>query len=188
MIKASDLKKGSFVMVNDAPCVVENIVIQTPSARGGASLYKVRFKTLANKQKIDKTFKGDDSMPTVDFDKRNVQYLYSSQDTYSFLDLDSYEQYDLNESLAEAAIPYLIDDMEGISLLIADGSILGIELPPVVEMEIEECGPSIKGASATSRTKPATFSTGLTIQVPEYLSSGEVVKIGTDSNEFLGRA
>jgi elongation factor P len=188
MIKASDLKRGTIVMVNDTPCTVDNVFIQTPSARGGASLYKVRFKTLTNKQKIDKTFKGDDSMPSVDFDKREVQYLYSSQDTYSFLDLESYEQYDLPESMIESAIPYLIDDMEGITLLIADGKILGIELPPVVEMEISDCGPSIKGASATSRTKPASFVTGLTIQVPEYLSSGEVVKIDTDTNEFLGRA
>ena len=72
--------------------------------------------------------------------------------------------------------------------LIADGSLLGIELPNSIVLEVVECSPGIKGASASARTKPATLSTGLVVQVPEYLSSGEKIKLNTDTGDFMSRA
>ena len=188
MAKISDLKRGSIVLVEETPHVVEDLVIQTPSARGGASIYKIRFRSLTTKQKRDKTFKGEDVLPAVAFDRREVQYLYHQGDTYEFMDLADYSQFGLSAEDIADEVPYLVEDMEDIRALVADGKILGIELPPVVEMPVEQCDPSIRGASATARTKPATLPTGLVVQVPEYLSQGQVIRVDTRTGKFLSRA
>ena len=188
MIKISDIKRGSIVLINDAPSVVDTLQVQSPSARGGASLYKIRFRNLVTRQKVDKTYKGDDTVQEVAFERRDVQYLYNSGGAYTFMDLETYDQFDLNEDALENAIPFLVDDMENIQALIADGQPLAIHMPATVDLEVTECDPGIKGASATSRTKPATLSTGLIVQVPEYLEPGEIITVDTDTRDFLGRA
>ncbi|NQT92710.1 MAG: translation elongation factor EF-P, partial [Lentisphaerae bacterium] len=83
---------------------------------------------------------------------------------------------------------YISEDVEGTKALLSDGKVLGIELPPTVELNIEQCDPSMRGASATARTKPATLTTGLVIQVPEYVAPGEKVRVDTRTGKFLGRS
>jgi elongation factor P len=188
MVRVSELERGSVVGISNTPHVVEELQVQTPSARGGASLYKIRFRNLANKQKLDKTFKGDDTLEDLDVDRREVQFLYRDQDSFTFMDLSDYNQFTLfPDDIGDQAV-YLAEDMEGIRVLIVDEKVVAIELPPVVELEITECDPSIRGASATARTKPATLSTGLVVQVPEYISNGEVIRIDTRTGKFLSRA
>jgi len=188
MPKAADLKRGAIVELNNAPHRVEDLTVQTPSARGGASLYKIRFRNLVTKQKEDRTFKGDDSLNSLEFRRKEVQFSYENQGDYVFTDLDDYSEVSLRgEAIGDDRF-YLTDGLEGIYVLVAEGSILGIELPDVVELQIAECGPGIKGASATARTKPATMSTGLVVQVPEYLEQGEVLRIDTRTGKSLGRA
>ena len=80
------------------------------------------------------------------------------------------------------------EGIEGVQALIADGVLLGLELPTTVELEITECAPSMKAASSSARTKPATLSTGLIVQVPEYLAAGEVIKVNTETGAFMSRA
>lgn len=187
-MRASDLNRSSIVSIGGIPHRVENVSVQTPSARGGGSLYKVRFRNVQSGQKVDQTLKGDDPLEEAHFETREVQFLYRTGDRFTFMDLEDYNQFDLNAAEIDEAIPYLIEDMEGIKALVSDGSILGITLPDTVEMEIVECDPSIKGASATARTKPARLVTGLTVQVPEYIAQGETIRIDTRNNAFLQRA
>ena len=111
-----------------------------------------------------------------------------STDGVTFMDRESYEQYIVPEELIEEELMYIADGMEGILALIADETLLGIELPSTVTLAIAECAPGIKGASASARTKPATLSTGLVVQVPEYLDEGEMIKVNTDSGEYISRA
>ena len=174
--------------IDGAPHTVEDLQIQTPSARGGASFYKLRFRNLATKQKLDRQFKGEDQLGDVDFARREVQFLYEQGGAYEFMDLTDYSQFTLNATDIEQEIPYLIDDIEGIRALVADGRILGIELPPSVEMRIVECEPAMKGATAQARAKPATMPTGLVVNVPEYLAPGDGIRIDTRTGKFLGRA
>ncbi|MGD9872780.1 MAG: elongation factor P-like protein YeiP [Kiritimatiellia bacterium] len=188
MIKACNITKNSVVEIAGAPHTVENIVVQTPSARGGATLYKIRFRNIKTQQKVDQTLRGDDPFKEADFDTREVQYLYKNGDIYTFMDVEDYSQFELNEADIEDAIPYLVEDMEGITALMSDGRVLCIRMPDVVEMKIEQCDPSIKGASATARNKPATMTTGLTVLVPEYISQGEVIRVDTRTKAFVSRA
>jgi elongation factor P len=124
----------------------------------------------------------------ADCQKVRVQYSYLDGDNVVFMDIEDYSQYNLSlDDLGEDFL-YITEGLEGITALLSDGKILGIELPQVVEMAIVETDPSIKGASATSRTKPAKLVTGLEIQVPEYLGTGETVKINTTTGKFMSRA
>lgn len=188
MLRASELKRGSIVSIDTVPHVVEQFTVQTPSARGGASLYKIRFRDLVSKRKVDKVFKGDDALQDVDVTKREVQFSYAEPGSYVFMDLEDYSEFRLSSEDIEEEAAYLHEGLEGIQALLSDGHVLTIELPPVVEMAIKECDPSIKGASATARTKPAKLVTGLIVQVPEYLSQGETIRVDTRTGKFLSRA
>jgi elongation factor P len=187
MIKVRDLTKAQLVKHNGAPHRMESLHVQNPSARGGSSLYKMRFRNLVTQNKTDVVYKGEDQLEEVSVDTIDVQFAYQSGDTYAFMDNETYEQYELPKQEIEDILPYLVPDMEGIRALIKDGHVLTLLMPDVVELEIIGCDPSMKGASATSRTKPATLSTDLIVQVPEYLAPGEVIRVDTRSNEFLGR-
>jgi elongation factor P len=121
------------------------------------------------------------------FSKQAVQYSYAHGDQHTFMVLDDYSEVSFNEADIKDELQYITEDMEGIHVLVSDGRTLGLELPSVAELEIRECDPSMRGASATARTKPATLVTGLIVQVPEYLSPGEVIKVDTRSAAFLGR-
>jgi elongation factor P len=188
MVKACDLKKTSVIDIDGAPHCVENISQQAPTARGGNTLYKVRFRNVSTKAKVDKTFRGEDALQETSYETREVQYLYQDGDRFTFMDLESYEQFELVKDDVEECLPFLIEEMEGILALVSDGKILTLRMPDVVELEIVECPPAMKGASATSRTKPATLTTGLIVQVPEYIEQGETIKVDTRDRKYLSRA
>lgn len=187
-MKACDLKKGAVVSINGTTYVAKDIQVKSPSSRSGNTLYKATFRDVVTKQKFEQTYKGEDTLQEVDFARRPIQMLFKESASATFMDLESYEQYTLDSEALESELPYLIDGLQGLFVLIADDAVLGIELPASVEMEISDCAPSIKGASATSRSKPATMPTGLTINVPEYLAQGERIKINTMTGEFISRA
>ncbi|MEE8379175.1 MAG: elongation factor P-like protein YeiP [Gammaproteobacteria bacterium] len=188
MPKASELKRGNVVEIKGDPYVVKKIESRSPSSRGAQTIYKLRFRNAKTGQKLDESCKADDMFTSVDLIKRQVQYLYQDGDMFTFMDIEDYSQYTLDKNELEDCLGYLTDGMEGIYALIVDDRVLGIELPQVVELKITETSPAIKGASATSRTKPATLVTGLEVQVPEYIETGEVLKINTDNGKFMSRA
>jgi len=188
MAKACDLKKGSLVGINGLPHVVEDLKISTPSARGAASIYRFRFRNLVTKAKQDVSCKGDEPFSDVDFERRPVQYLYKEADLYTFMDSEDFSQFSLTEDSLSDQLQYLIEDMEGIFALLSDGKVLTIEMPQKVELRIASCDPVMKGASVTSRNKPATCQTGLVVQVPEYLEAGETILVDTTTGTYLSRA
>lgn len=187
-MKASELKKGMVISLDGEKLLVREIHVQSPSSRSGNTLYKVQARNLVTKQKFEKNFKGEDVVHAVEFSRRPVQLLYREADTCIFMDTETYEQFAIDNSSLELELPFMMDGMEGIMGLMSEGSLLGVELPGTVVMEIIECAPGIKGASASARTKPATLPTGLIAQVPEYLSPGEKIKVNTASGEFVSRA
>ncbi|MCJ7610685.1 MAG: elongation factor P [Candidatus Aminicenantes bacterium] len=188
MIRASDLKKGAVVKIDNEPHIVETITVQTPGARGAATLYKVRFRSLQSKRKTDQAFRGDDVLPEGDFERRPVQLLYGDSSGWAFMDLRDYSQFTLTKDDLEAEWPYLTEGLEGLVALVSEGRVLGIELPLLVSLKIVETSPSVKGGSVTARNKPAVLSTGLVVQVPEYMSEGEVIRVDTRSGLFVSKA
>ena len=188
MPKASELKKGSVVELDGEVYIARQIDIRNPSARGASTLYKVRFFSVRSGQKMEQTLKGDDFVKDGDLTKRSVSFSYREGDMITFMDMENYSQYTLNADVLEYQSGYMTEDLEGMIALLIDGQIVGIEIPQTVVLEITETAPGIKGASASARTKPATLSTGLEIQVPEYLESGELIKVNTTNAKFVSRA
>lgn len=188
MIKACDLKRGGIVKLDGTPHIVEDLQIQTPSARGGATLYKIRFRNVRTRQKTDLSLKGDDPLQDADLERREVQYLFVDAAGYTFMDLGDYSQFTLDPAQVEMEKPFLTDGLEGIQALMSEGRVIGIQLPAVVELEITETDPAIRGATASARNKPARLSTGHMIKVPEYMQNGEIVRVDTRTGEFLSRA
>lgn len=188
MAKASELKKGMVVDVNGMPHVVKQIEVRNPSSRGASTLYKVRFNNLKTGQKLDESLKGDDSFKEADFVRAKAQFSYVDGDNYIFMNVEDYTQYTLSSEDLEGQIGYLTDGLEGIIALLVDDEMIGIELPSSVVMAIVETTPAIKGATASARTKTAKLTTGIEIQVPEYLEIDDMVKVNTETGKFMSRA
>lgn len=188
MPKASDLKKGMIIDINGVPHIVKQLESKSPSSRGAATLYKVRFNNLQTHQKLDSSFKGDDVLKEADCMRIPVQLSYLDGETYYFMNTEDFSQYGINAEQLEGQIPFLTEQQEDIIALIVDGSLLGIELPQSVNLVITDTAPAVSGSSATNRNKTATLATGLEIQVPEYLERGESVKVNTVSGKFMSRA
>jgi elongation factor P len=186
--KANELKPGSAIEINGEPYVVKKIDVRNPTSRGATTLYKVRYAHMKTRQKLDETYKSDDMLKTADCAKVNVQYSYQDGETYYFMNTESYEQYALSAEDLEGQTEYLTDGLEGIVMLLMDDAALGIQLPTTISLQIVETPPAMKGASATSRTKTAKLTTGLEVQVPEYIESGELIKVNTETGKFSSRA
>ena len=187
-MKASDLKKGQVLDIDGRNILVKDLDVQSPSSRSGSTLYKVRGVDIVSKQKYENRFKGDEVLQTVDFGRRAVQYLFQDSDGCTFMDKETFEQYTLGTDVLEEELLYLSEDLDGIVAMIADEAILGIVLPATVALEITDTAPGMKAASASSRTKPATLTTGLVVQVPEYLTNGELIKVNSGTGEYISRA
>ena len=187
-MQAKEIKSGAIVNYNSAPCLIESVTVQSPTARGAATYYKYRGRNLITKQKVDITLRGGESLDEADFRKRPVKYMYADPTHVHFLDQDNYEQYSLlKEDVAEES-KYMTDNLEGMLALIYNDECVGVQLPVAVELKVVQCDPGMKGSSATARSKPATLETGLVVQVPEYLSQGETIKVDTRDGSYLSRA
>ena len=188
MLSTNELKKGVIIEYEGAPCAVETVKVSSPTARAGNTITRVRLRNLRTKQKLDVSFRGGETFPEADFEKRPIQLLYVEQGTYHFMDKESYEQFGIHEDDLEWERGFLKDDLEGIVALFSDQEVLGIELPNTVALKITETTPAIKGASVNARTKPATLETGVVVKVPEHIAEGEIVNVDTRTGDFLGRA
>ncbi len=185
---AKDIKRGTILNYLDAPCMIEGISVQSPSARGAATLYKFRARNLVTKQKVDITLKGGESLPEADFHRRAVKFMYADATAMHFLDEVDFNQFAVPLGDIEEEGKYLTDRLEGVQILIYNDQAVGIQIPSTVELTITQCDPAVRGNSATGRTKAATLETGLVVQVPEYLSTEETIKVDSRTGEFLSRA
>lgn len=188
MPKASDIKKNQAIEHDGKVFLVRDVLKSAPCGRAGASIYRMRMYDVATGNKVDEGFKADEILPLADFSRRQVTFSYMDGEEYVFMDSEDYTPYHINKEDIADETPFITEDTQGMQVLTVDEKPVAIDLPASVEMIITETDPSIKGASATARTKPASFATGLTIQVPEYIATGEKVKVSTAEHRFLGRA
>ena len=142
-MKASELKTGMVIQVEGRNVLVRDVQVQTAASRSGNTLYKLRGRDVVSKQKVDRAFKGDEVLQPVDFERRPVSFLFQDPEGCTFMDAETYEQYVFGlDDLAEE-LPYLTEGIEGVQALVADGQVLGIELPATVVLEIVETAPGV---------------------------------------------
>lgn len=188
MPRASEVKRGGIIRHKERVCAVRRIEIRAPSSRGSNTLYKMKLQDVQTRQNFDETFKGEDMLGDVDFVRRQASYSYFDGELYVFMDDEDYSQYSFNDSDLEGQLEYLSEGLGGILVTVIDGTAAGIQLPTSVDLEIVETAPMLKGGTATKRNKRASLAGGLEVQVPEYLKQGEVIKINTETGEFMSRA
>lgn len=188
MPKASDIKKNSAIEHNGKVCIVRGIERSVPQGRAGGSIYRMRMYDVVSGAKIDESFKDSDMINLADLIRRAANFSYVDGDEYVFMDNENYTPYHLHKDNIADELLFITEATEGIDVVLIDDAPVALELPANVELEITETDPSIKGASASARTKPATLSTGLVVQVPEHISSGELIKVSTEERKFMGRA
>ena len=184
---AKDIKNGTVLNYNNAPCIIETISVNSPSARGAATIYKYRARNLVTKQKIDIVLRGGEGLDEANFERRAVKFMYADPTHLHFLDQEDYNQYSLDIPQIENEIPYITEGLDGIQAMIYNEECVGLQIPTVVELKVVECDPGVRGNSATGRNKPAKLETGLVVQVPDYLAVGETIKVDTRTGEFLSR-
>jgi elongation factor P len=187
MATTSDLKRNLVIQIDNAPCLVLDVTTQTPSARGGSTLIKTKYRNLLTGQVLEKAFKSGERVEDADFERRKGQFLYAVEEHGVFMDLESYEQYEIGGDMYDDVQGYLTEGLE-LQLGVFQGLVVSIDLPQNVELTVTETAPALKNATATAQTKEAILETGLRLQVPPYLESGERIKVDTRECRFVSRA
>jgi len=187
MLTTADFKRGLVIQIDNAPCMILDVAVQSPSARGGNTLVKTKYRNLLTAQVLEKTFKSGDKVDEADFERRKGQYLYAAGDGGVFMDNENYEQFELDEELFEPVKGFLLEGTE-VQLGVFQGRVVSVDPPMTVELTVTETAPSIKNATATAQTKEAILETGFKLQVPGYLESGEKIKVDTRDGRFVSRA
>jgi elongation factor P len=188
MLTTADFKKGLAILVEGQPYLIVDYTVQTPSARGSATLVRAKARQVITGQVLDMTFKAGEKFEEPDLQRRKSTFLYAGGDDFHFMDEDSYEQFHMDREFLGETARWL---REGITLrsVVFEGRVVGIELPQFVEMKVIETGPGGRSDMASGKvTKSATLENGTSIRVPVYLSAGETVVVDTTTGEFVKRA
>ena len=187
MFTTSDFKKGLVIQLDGAPCLIVDITVSSPTARGANTMVRTKYRNLITGQVLEKTFRSGDKVDEADFERHKGQFLYADGARGVFMDLENYEQYEMPETDFESQAPFLLEGTE-VVLGIFEGRMVNVELPMTVELTVTETAPALRNATATAETKDAILETGLKIKVPPYLESGEKVKVDTRDGRFISRA
>jgi elongation factor P len=187
MYTTSDFKKGLVIQLEGAPCLIIDVTVQSPSARGANTMVKTRYRNLITAQVLDRTFRSGDKVDEADFERHKGQFLYADGDRGIFMDMETYEQFEMEPEAFAPVSLYLLDGAE-LVLGLFEGRMVTVELPNTVELAIEETAPVIRHATATAETKDALLETGLKLKVPPYLESGDRIKVDTRDGRFISRA
>ena len=187
-MKAADIKKGNVVEHNGKVWQIRDIERSSPTARGGNVTFRFTMYSVPGAQKLDLSLRADDELKETEVTRRAVNYSYMDGDNFVFMDVEDYTQYLLGRDSVGDAAGYISDGLEGCYVQLIEGQPVAVQLPPTVTLEVVDTAPELKGATATKRPKPARLSTGIEIQVPEYIRTGEKVLVSTVTGEFSGRA
>ncbi|HCP60504.1 MAG TPA: elongation factor P [Dehalococcoidia bacterium] len=184
MISGSELRKGVIIELEDK---LYQVLEYQHIKMKRTALARVKLRDISAGHTLERTFQSGEKFTRVRLDSRPMQYLYNDDDLYYFMDEENYEQIPLSTSQLGDAINYL---KEGMSLEVSSykGKLVGVELPVAVELQVTETEPGFKGDTATAGNKPAKLETGITIQVPLFINTGDVIKVDTRSGEYLERA
>jgi elongation factor P len=187
LIDAIDVKRKTLFEFENTPFCCLEADVNTPTARGGQTLVRLKMRNLLTNAVFEKTFKASDKFKEPDLQSVQASYLYSDGDGSHFLDQESYETVTLDRQMVGDALDFLIEGAF-IELRKYNGNPIGIELPIFVELDVASTEPAVRGDSSGGATKTARLETGLEIRVPLFIKEGEKVKVSTENRDFAGRA
>ena len=183
-IEAGDFKTGLTVMVDGDPWVVLDFMHVKPGK--GAAILKTKMKNLKTGSTQERNFNANTKFDAATIEKKKASYSYSSDNTYYFMDQETYDTYELSSDQLGTNRNYLLEGME-VMLVFFEGNVLDISLPDRVELVVTETSPAMPGAPST-QTKDATLETGLAIRVPQFIEQGEKIVVSTIDGKYVSRA
>lgn len=186
MASTADFRNGMVIQIDGE--LFSIVEFQHVKPGKGGAFVRTRLKKVKTGQVIDKTFRAGEKVTDVRLERRPLQYLYTDGQLYHFMDTSSYEQFPVAESVIGDQVKYLKENIEATGLFQEDGSILEVELPFFIVLEIVETDPGVRGDTASGGTKPAKLESGAVVNVPLFVNVGDKIKVDRRSNEYLERA
>ena len=184
MISTGDLKKGVTFEFEGQPCAL--IEWQHVKIGRGGAIVRMKLRNPRTGALFDRTCDAGDKFKRVDLERSTVTYQYQDDDLYHFMDTTTYDDVVLTSEQLGTARNYLIDNLE-LDLILLDGSPISVDLPEKIVMRVDYTEPGFKGDTATGGTKPATTETGLVVQVPLFISTGDKIRVNTTSGAYVER-
>lgn len=184
-ISVNEIKNGMTIMVDGAPCVVQDFSHVKPGK--GAAFVKMKLKNLKTGSITEVSFNSGTKVDRAHITKAPMQYLYASGDNFVFMDTNTYEQTEIAASVLGDDVKFLKENLE-IMIDFYEGEIIGITLPEKIEFEIIETEPAVKGNTANNAMKDATIETGYKVKVPLFIENGEKIIISTKDGKYSSRA
>jgi elongation factor P len=182
---ATRLKKGMIIKLDNELFRIHDLMHVTPGNLRG--FVRVKARNLRTQAMSEQKLRSEDVIERATLDEKEMQFLYSDGDGYHFMDTESYEQIHMSADALGDSVGFLKPEMT-IRVEFYGSEPVGIELPQTVDLKVVETVPGIKGATATNQMKPATLETGMVVQVPPFIDEGDVIRVNTESGEYLARA
>jgi len=184
LISTNDLKTGVTVELDGEVYVIVDFQHVKPGK--GAAFVRTKIKNVKTGQTFERTFRAGEKLNRAIVERKTMQYLYSSDNVYYFMDTQTYEQIPLNADQLGDATKWLKENIE-VMVMFYEGVAIGVELPTFVELEVTHTEPGFKGDTATGGSKPATLETGAVVQVPLFINTGDIIRVDTRTGEYLSR-
>ena len=184
VLSTSEFRNGSRLELDGALFYIVEFQHVKPG-KGGAFV-RTRLKNLKTGQVLEKTFRSGEKFDEPNLNECDMQFLYSSGDSFTFMDTDSYDQYTYDKSQLGSNMDLLKEEAV-VQIILYEGKPISVELPTFMELKVVETDPGIRGDAASGGTKPAVVETGAIIKVPLYLEAGQVIKVDTRTREYVER-
>ena len=185
MISAGDFRNGITIEVDSN--IFQIIEFQHVKPGKGAAFVRTKLKNIINGGVVEKTFRPTEKFPQARIDRKDMQYLYSDGDLFTFMDMETYDQVALNAETVGDTLKF-VKENEICKVCSHNGNVFAVEPPLFVELEITDTEPGFKGDTATGASKPSTVETGAVVYVPLFVNQGDKIKIDTRTGDYLSRA
>jgi len=185
MYGPTELKKNTLIQIDGTPYRVLEYS-QKVVGRGG-SIVNVKLKNLVTGAVIPKTFKGQEKVEPAEVTNKRVQYLYSDDDNFHFMDPETFEQFQINKGIADEIAGFLKEGDDAINLQFFNGNVINIDIPKNVWLEVTYTETAVKGDTTSSVMKDATLETGLVVKVPAFIKQGDVISVDTETSAYRER-
>ena len=184
MISSNDFRTGTSIEIDGQVWRVVEFLHVKPGK--GSAFVRTKLKSVQNGNVIEKTFRAGESVQQAILEKSNLQHTYVESGDYVFMDMTSFEETRLTANQIGQSSKYLKEGME-VNVVSWEGKVLEVELPISVILQVTETDPGVKGDTASGGTKPAILETGAQVMVPLFISVGEMIKVDTRNDSYLGR-
>jgi elongation factor P len=184
-VQATRLRPGMIIRQDGDLFSVFSLTHRTPGNKRG--FVQTKLRNLRSGAMVEHRFSSEDFVERAYLDEKEVEYLYQEGELFTFMDTTTYEQYSLSREVLGDTVGYLVPNLQ-LKVEFFEGKAIGIELPPTVDLKVVETEPGLKSATVSNVTKPARLETGITVQVPPFIQTGEMIRVDTSEGTYLERA